>query len=78
MARIKADDPTAAQTVARRFRTSVETVCLFPSTGRPTDVDGIFVFGGTPKQPFRFTFKVEEDRIRVLRVFRASREHIQY
>ena len=47
VARIEQDDPITAQTVARRFRASVETVCLFPGTGKRTDVPEVWIFGGT-------------------------------
>ena len=74
--RIAADDPNTAQAVARRFRASVETVCLFPRAGKQTDKQHVWIFGGTKNQPFRFTFKVFADHILILRVFRHSRGQI--
>lgn len=74
--RIQADVPATADAVARRLQSTIETVCLFPRTGRRTNIPDVWIFGGTKSQPFRFTFKVFDDRILVLRVFRHSRGHI--
>lgn len=73
IARITTDDPTTAQAVAKRIRVSIETVCLFPGTGKRTDVPDVWVFSGTKHQPFRFTYQVHETHIVVLRIFRHSR-----
>ena len=76
--RISVDDPITAQAVAKRIKSSIEAVCGFPYIGKETARKGVFVFGGRKKTPFRITYTFTDSTVFVTRIFRASREHIQF
>lgn len=77
-AHIAQDDPVTAQAVIERIESSIDVVRSFPNVAKPTRKPNIYVYGGTPKQPFRFTFRYSDDRLEVIRVFRASRRSVQF
>lgn len=75
---IVADDPQTAKAVMQRIDLLVMTIRQFPGVGKPTQRAGIYIFGGSAKTPFRITFACTNDEITIIRVFRATREHILF
>lgn len=76
--RIASQDPQTATMTLRRIREAIEAIALFPKMGRETARTDIYQFGGTPNQPFRFTYRFTDETVTVIRIFRASREHTQF
>jgi toxin ParE1/3/4 len=64
--------PQAAHRRLRAILTAVDRVSQFPTSGRPGEVPGTreVVVSGTP---FRVVYRVQPNRVVVLRVFHASR-----
>ena len=76
--RILLQDPPTAGLVVDRIEQTVDSICVFPQIGKPTNRSDIWVFGGSQKSPFRITYRFDNESVTVIRIFRASREHIQF
>ena len=75
---IAQDDPATANGVIERIEESIEAVQMFPGLGKPARKAGILVYGGSKNQPFRFTYRLVAQRFEVMRVFRGSRNGVQF
>ena len=77
-ARIAEEDLRTATLAVDRIEKTIESVCLFPQMGKETARPGVWVFGGGGRSPFRITYRFDDAFVEVVRVFRASRQHVQY
>lgn len=77
-AHIYNQDPSTATAVLKRIRESIEAVSTFPEIGKETARPGVYSFGGTPKQPFRFTYRFTEEMVTVIRIFRSTRAQTHF
>ena len=71
-------DAMTASLVVDRIEETIRSVCVFPQIGKETGVQGVWVFGGAAKSPFRITYSFNDERVSVVRIFRAQRAHIQH
>ncbi|WP_299735276.1 type II toxin-antitoxin system RelE/ParE family toxin [uncultured Roseobacter sp.] len=76
--RIAQQDAVTASLVAGRIEETVESLCVFPEMGKQTKREGVWVFGGTARNPFRVTYRFNKNTVTVMRIFRASRNDIQF
>lgn len=76
--RIFEQDAATTSLVVDRIEETVESVCVFPQIGKQTKRPSVWVFGGTPKNPFRITYQFDDETVTVLRIFRASRRDIHF
>ncbi|WP_299366767.1 type II toxin-antitoxin system RelE/ParE family toxin [uncultured Tateyamaria sp.] len=71
------DGPTAIL-VVDRIEETVLNVATFPQMGKVTTKQGVFLFGGSRKHPFRITYRFSNERLTIVRVFRSNRRSVQY
>lgn len=76
--RIFDQDETTAALVVDRIQQTVESISALPTIGKPVGQAGTWVFGGSPKSPFRITYRSIEDCVFIVRIFRARRKNIQF
>ena len=69
---IEADSPRAAVVVDARIREQVETLALFPHSGRPGRIEGTreLVISRTP---YIVAYRIAGDTVRILRVLHGAR-----
>jgi toxin ParE1/3/4 len=68
-------NPKAARRLLRAILAAVDQVSQFPTSGRPGEVSGTreVIVSGTP---FRVVYRVQANRVVVLRVFHSSRNPV--
>lgn len=71
-------DAMTASLIIDRIQETVENLCAFPQIGKRDERRDIWVFGGSPKNPFRIVYRFDDKRIRVVRIFRSSRTTVHY
>ena len=71
-------DPTTATLVGERIQETVKSICVFPQMGKETAHPGRWVFGGSGRSPFRIAYRFDDEQVVVLRVFRASRQGVEF
>ena len=76
--RIFDQDQTTAALVVDRIQNIVESISTLPTMGKPVGQAGNWVIGGSPKSPFRITYRFNEDCVFIVRIFRARRKNIQF
>ena len=69
---IEADSPRAAVAADARIREQVETLVLFPHSGRPGRIEGTreLVIG---RSPYIVAYRIMGDTVRILRVLHGAR-----
>jgi len=67
-ARIAMDNPQAAKHVLQGIREATSRLAMFPSSGRPGNVEGRRELV-MPQWPYLVVYRIEADEVHILRVF---------
>lgn len=68
---IEQHDPRAAATTDNRIREQIETLSIFPESGRPGRVEGTRELAIT-RTPYVAAYRIETDAVRVLRILHGA------